>query len=98
MMFAANRFFASATLAGFVLASTFLAQRASSRSPQVPVAIADVPAYHAQPPQGVLPPTMNPEEFADPVVKNAYAAAAKVRKALYQQPCFCHCDRSQGHE
>jgi len=95
-MFAANRFFAGATLAGFALASLFFAQRASSRPPQVPVA--DVPAYHAQPPQGALPSTMNPEEFADPVVKNAYAAAAKVRKALYQQPCYCHCDRSQGHE
>ena len=95
-MFAANRFFACATLVGFALGSLFLAQSASSRSPQVP--IADVPAYHAQPPQGALPSTMNPGEFADPVVKNAYAAAAKVRKALYQQPCFCHCDRSQGHE
>jgi len=97
-MFAANRFFASATLLGMALASTFFAQRASPRSPQVPVTDADVPAYHAQPPQGALPATMNPEEFADPVVKNAYAAAAKVRKALYQQPCYCHCDRSQGHE
>jgi Protein of unknown function with PCYCGC motif len=95
-MFAANRFFACATLVGFALGSLFFAQRASSRSPQDPVA--DQPAYHAQPPQGALPSTMNPGEFADPVVKNAYAAAAKVRKALYQQPCFCHCDRSQGHE
>ena len=95
-MFAANRFFASATLFGLALASLFFAQRASSRSPQDPVA--DVPAYHAQPPQGALPSTMSPEEFADPLVKNAYAAAAKVRRALYQQPCYCHCDRSQGHE
>jgi hypothetical protein len=95
-MFAANRFFASATLFGFALGSLFFAQRASSCSPQVPVT--DVPAYHAQSPQGTLPSTMSPEEFADPLVKNAYAAAARVRKALYQQPCYCHCDRSQGHE
>jgi hypothetical protein len=20
-----------------------------------------------------------------------------VKKVLYQQPCYCHCDRSQGH-
>ena len=25
------------------------------------------------------------------------ALAARVRKVLYQQPCYCHCDRSQGH-
>jgi hypothetical protein len=31
-------------------------------------------------------------------VQNAYAIAAKIKKALYQQPCYCHCDRSQGHK
>ena len=45
-----------------------------------------------------LPATMDPELFADPVVQNAYAVAAKIKKALYQQPCYCHCDRSQGHK
>jgi hypothetical protein len=40
---------------------------------------------------------MNPELFPDPVVQNAYAVAAKIKKTLYQQPCYCHCDRSQGH-
>jgi hypothetical protein len=32
------------------------------------------------------------------VVQNAYAVAAKIKKVLYQQPCYCHCDRSQGHK
>lgn len=95
-MFAANRSLASATLVSFALISMSLAQGASSRSPQDPAA--DVPAYHSQPPQGALPTTMSPQEFPDPVVKNAYAVAARVKKALYQQPCYCHCDRSQGHE
>jgi hypothetical protein len=95
-MFAVNRSLATVALASFALISVFFVQGASSRSPQD--SAADVPAYHSQTPQGALPATMNPEEFADPVVKNAYAAAAKVRKALYQQPCYCHCDRSQGHE
>ena len=95
-MLAANRSLASTTLVSFALISMFFAQGASSRAPQDPPA--DVPAYHSQPPQGPLPSTMDPQEFPDPVVKNAYAAAASVRKALYQQPCYCHCDRSQGHE
>ncbi len=56
-----------------------------------------IPAYHAQAPKGALPETMNPDYFPDPLVQNAYAVAAKIKKTLYQQPCYCHCDRSQGH-
>ena len=56
------------------------------------------PAYHAQAPQGALPQTMDPAAFTNAMVQNAYALAAKVRRVLYQQPCFCHCDRSIGHE
>lgn len=89
-------FFALA--AGLVLGP----EEASSRSPQgTPAeAAADeaVPAYHAQPPESELPATMNPGLFAEPVVQNAYSIAAKIKKVLYQQPCYCHCDRSQGHK
>ena len=56
-----------------------------------------IPAYHAQAPKGELPETLNPEDFSDPLVKNAYAVATKIKKTLYQQPCYCHCDRSKGH-
>ncbi len=56
-----------------------------------------VPAFHSEVPKGPLPATMDPEQFSDPVVRNAYTSAAKVKKVLYQQPCYCHCDRSQGH-
>lgn len=40
---------------------------------------------------------MAPSLFPTPVVQNAYTIAAKIKKTLYQQPCYCHCDRSQGH-
>jgi len=56
------------------------------------------PAYHSQVPTGALPQTLEPGSFNNPVVQNAYAVAAKVKRVLYQQPCFCHCDRSIGHE
>jgi hypothetical protein len=75
-------------------ATSKMAQGADS--PQPP-ADSSVPAYHTQAPRGALPATMNPELFPDPVVQNAYAIAAKIKKTLYQQPCYCHCDRSQGH-
>jgi len=56
-----------------------------------------VPAYHAQPPTEALPETLDPAQFDSPVIKNSYALAAKVKKVLYQQPCYCHCDRAHGH-
>jgi hypothetical protein len=97
------RNFLSATLLfGLALALILVPQPAASRSPQgtnMPQAEAAdaVPAYHAKAPEGELPETMNPELFADPLAQNAYAVAAKIKKTLYQQPCYCHCDRSQGH-
>jgi hypothetical protein len=57
----------------------------------------DTPAFHAQPPSGDLPETLAPSLFNNTVVFNAYTAAARVKKVLYQQPCYCHCDHSQGH-
>ena len=57
-----------------------------------------MPAFHNQAPQGQLPGTLSPTEFSDVVVQNAYILAGRVKKILYQQPCYCHCDRSQGHK
>ena len=57
-----------------------------------------VPAHHSQPPSGELPPTMEPSLYSqDKLVFNAYVVAGRVKKVLYQQPCYCHCDRSNGH-
>lgn len=56
-----------------------------------------VPAFHAQPPSGQLPDTMEPSLFQDKQVFNAYVVAGRIKKVLYQQPCYCHCDRSAGH-
>jgi hypothetical protein len=64
----------------------------SSGNPDEPV-----PAFHAQPPTGELPPTMEPSIYADKLVFNAYVIAGRSKKVLYQQPCYCHCDRSNGH-
>lgn len=55
------------------------------------------PSYHAQPPRGPLPATLNPSQFTDPRVQNAYAMAAKVKRVLFQQPCYCYCDKGFGH-
>jgi hypothetical protein len=64
----------------------------------------DVPAYHAAPPakSETLPPLLTQEQLASaglttPAQKESYKAAAKIPNVLYQQPCYCHCDRHAGH-
>ena len=91
-----------AFLFGVAAGLTLVSQGAASGAPQQETNTAqseesDVPAFHAQAPKGELPETMNPELFSQPIVQNAYALAAKIKKTLYQQPCYCHCDRSKGH-
>lgn len=71
-----------------------LPQRVTSQSQS---AEEQVPAFHAEAPRGPLPETLSPAQFPNVVVQNAYALAARVKKILYQQPCYCHCDRSHGH-
>ena len=98
-----GKFLGAVALFGFALGLVVAPEQASSKAPQdanaaPPTSYLDVPAYHAQAPKGDLPATMSPDLFTDPVVQNAYAVAAKVKSALYQQPCYCHCDRSQGHK
>jgi Protein of unknown function with PCYCGC motif len=56
-----------------------------------------IPAYHKQLPSSPLPATLDPQLFVSTIVQNAYTLAAGIRKLLYQQPCYCHCDQSQGH-
>ena len=70
------------------------APRAASQLPQAE----EVPAFHSQAPTAPLPATLSPSQFNDVVVQNAYLLASRVKRVLYQQPCYCHCDRSQGHK
>jgi hypothetical protein len=75
-----------------------LPQFAATQSQSAPSASAEpVPAFHAQPPAGELPPTMEPSIYSEKLIFNAYVVAGRVKKVLYQQPCYCHCDRSSGH-
>jgi hypothetical protein len=101
-MFRSRRLLGSAALGCLALGFAVLPERAASGSPAgqgTPQSgtTEAVPAYHHQAPPGALPATMNPEFFSDSLVQNAYTVAARIKKTLYQQPCYCHCDRSQGH-
>jgi len=79
------------------LGMMLLPQHAASTAAQQDSGNDPVPAYHSEVPSGPMPATLAPETFADATVQNAYALAAKIKKVLYQQPCYCYCDRHAGH-
>lgn len=91
---------AATTLLALAAGLVVLPELASSQSaaPAKQEAAAEaVPAYHDAPPTGALPETLSPALFNDTLAQNAFTIAARIKKVLYQQPCYCHCDRSQGH-
>jgi len=65
----------------------------------------DVPAYHPTPPKKgeKLPAILGGLDLGGPNFSNAYQVrayelAAKIPGVIYQQPCYCRCDRSVGHQ
>jgi hypothetical protein len=86
------------TAAAIALASAIalIPQRAVSSMPQSE-GQEPVPAFHTEVPKGPLPATLDPKQFDEILVQNAYTLAGRAKRVLYQQPCYCHCDRSQGH-
>jgi len=63
-----------------------------------------VPHFNAGPPAAgsKLPPILTKDQLWGsnaefPYQIHAYELAAKIPKVLYQQPCYCHCDRGMGH-
>lgn len=63
----------------------------------------DIPAYHATAPKTAPPPIMSGnqltgEYFSHNYQITAYKMAAQVPAVLYQEPCYCHCDRALGHK
>lgn len=64
----------------------------------------EVPAYHSTPPAKgeKLPPILTRDQLwgsSDqyPAQSHAYELAAKIQNVIYQQPCYCYCDR-MGHK
>ena len=57
-----------------------------------------IPAYQRSAQSlATLPPTMRPEMF-EGNVRRAYQVAFEIPQTLAQLPCYCHCDRGQGHK
>jgi Protein of unknown function with PCYCGC motif len=75
---------------------------------QTPSSVADIPSFHpaAPEPDASLPALLQPSQLNDlksltseyqRIVTVAYRTAPTVADVLYQQPCYCHCDRMVGH-
>lgn len=80
------------------------APSAISEQPQAGQGEARVPAYHSgRPIKGAfLPPILGKDQLWGendryPFQSHAYELAAKIPGVLYQQPCYCYCDR-MGHK
>src|SRR3954463_16361922 len=66
----------------------------------------DIPAYHDAAPKKTakLSPILKPASLnvngaaLTEAQKKSYLIAARIPGVLYQQPCFCHCDRHFGHD
>jgi hypothetical protein len=57
-----------------------------------------IPSYHAYALKPPFPATLDPKQFPDALNRAVYTLAAKIRPVLYEQPCFCYCDRHEGHK
>ena len=96
------RFFTAAILATAAIVFAAMPAAAQSAAPDPasasqPAPKPALPAFHDAAPKGPLPETKDPKQFTDVETQNIYALAAKEKAMLYQQPCFCHCDREVGH-
>jgi hypothetical protein len=85
-------------LSGFALVRAQNAGHDSAKS-SLPASkiVPPVPPYHSELPKGPLPPTLDPKIFPDPLNQKVYGLAAKEKGILYQQPCYCGCDREAAH-
>jgi hypothetical protein len=83
----------------FLLTLTISAPRARSQQD------AEVPAYNSAPPakEAKLPAILGKDQLGvdeapEAFQTHAYELAAKIPEVIYQQPCYCYCDRNMGHK
>jgi Protein of unknown function with PCYCGC motif len=96
----ARNFLVALLILFFVVQGSARAQQSSDHSEQGSASAkkSAVPPYHASPPSETLPDTIDPKQFGDAVTQNIYALAAQVKEVLYQEPCYCGCDKDAGHK
>src|ERR1700692_2134712 len=94
----AGKRLAIAVAFSLTLASAGLAQLRPMQMDMSGAADEGIPSYHAYALKPPIPVTLDPKQFPDALSRNVYALAAKIKPVLYQQPCYCYCDRHAGHK
>ena len=94
----AGKRLAVAVAFSLTLASAGLAQLRPMQMDMSGAADEGIPSYHAYALKPPIPATLDPKQFPDALSRNVYALAAKIKPVLYQQPCYCYCDRAMGHK
>jgi uncharacterized protein with PCYCGC motif len=55
--------------------------------------------YHDHPPSEPIPATLDPGQFKDNrIAFVAYSLSSHIRETLYQVPCYCPCNKEEGHQ
>ncbi len=92
------RFRVAASAALFIMVALLSAPWLQSESEQ------GIPHFNTAPPVPgeKLAPILTKDQLWGanaqyPYQTHAYELAAKIPKIIYQQPCFCYCDRGMGH-
>jgi hypothetical protein len=85
-----------------LLGASLLAMLTLAASAQFSDPAADVPAYNAGPPTRPMAPILQGTQLTGPYFAHAYQVtaykmAAKIPGVLFQEPCYCRCDRELGH-
>lgn len=80
-----------------VVGATTIAASAQWSNPE-----ASIPAYNMAAPSAPLPAILHGDQltgpyFAQPYKVAIFKMAAKIPGVLHQQPCYCRCDKSMGH-
>jgi len=63
----------------------------------------ETPAFHSGPPAkgeklaAILRPDQVNGQGIAAQQRHTYLLASRVDKVIYQQPCYCHCDKGHGH-
>jgi hypothetical protein len=89
---------------GFMLAGLFLTTLTASAPWAISQQDAQVPAYNGAPAKDAKLPAilskdqLGLDEASEPFQTHAYELAAKIPEVIYQQPCYCYCDRNMGHK
>jgi hypothetical protein len=75
-----------------------LADAVPQSSPEAHTASHELP-YHDHAPAGPLPSPLDARLFRiSRAASVAYYLASQIKETLYQEPCYCPCNKSQGHQ